>query len=121
MDDDRRLSVLYSMADVFVIPSLQEAFGQTPLEAMACGTPVVGFKTGGIPDMVKPGETGWLAETGDVRSLRNALETALESDAERKRMGRRCREIVEEEYTLDRQAQQYEELYNSILEPESVS
>lgn len=121
VDDDRRLSVLYSMADVFVIPSLQEAFGQTPLEAMACGTPVVGFKTGGIPDMVKPGETGWLAETGDVRSLRNALETALESDAERKRMGRRCREIVEEEYTLDRQAQQYEELYNSILEPESVS
>jgi glycosyltransferase involved in cell wall biosynthesis len=116
VDEDQRLSVLYSMADVFIIPSLQEAFGQTALEAMACGTPVVGFDAGGIPDMVRPDETGWLAKTGNVRSLHQALETALENDGERERMGRRCREVVEEEYTLERQARQYKALYESILE-----
>ena len=65
--------------------------------------------------MVRPGDTKWLAETGNVRSLRDAIETALENDAERKRMGRRCREVVEEEYTLERQAEQYTALYESIL------
>ena len=115
-EDDQRLSVLYSMADVFIIPSLQEAFGQTAIEAMACGTPVVGFDTGGIPDMVRPGETGWLAETGNVRSLRQAIESALENEGERRRMGQRCREVVEEEYTLERQARQYKSLYESIPE-----
>lgn len=116
VDENQRLSVLYSMADVFIIPSLQEAFGQTAIEAMACGTPVVGFNAGGIPDMVRPGETGWLAETGNVRSLRQAIESALENEGERRRMGQRCREVVEEEYTLERQARQYKSLYESILE-----
>jgi glycosyltransferase involved in cell wall biosynthesis len=114
VDDDNRLAVLYSLADVFVIPSLQEAFGQTALESMACGTPVVGFDTGGIPDMVRPNETGWLAETGDIRSLRRAIETALAYDAERERKAARCREVVEEEYTLQRQAERYISLYESI-------
>ena len=49
------LSTIYSAADVFVIPSLQESFGQTVIESLACGTPVVGFASGGIVDMVRPG------------------------------------------------------------------
>ena len=61
ISDDRKLSEIYSAADVFVIPSLQESFGQTVTESLACGTPVVGFNTGGIPDMVRPGITGYLA------------------------------------------------------------
>ncbi len=116
VEDDKQLSSLYSMADVFVMPSLQEAFGQTALESMSCGTPVVGFDAGGIPDMVRPDETGWLAEKGNVRSLRDAIEAALSNDGERKRKAVRCREVVEEEYTIDRQAGQYEALYESILE-----
>jgi glycosyltransferase involved in cell wall biosynthesis len=114
VDDDHRLALLYSLADLFVIPSLQEAFGQTALEAMACGTPVVGFDTGGIPDMVRPGETGWLAEPGDVSSLRRKIDVALAGDKERERRARRCREVVEREYTLERQAKRYECLYSSI-------
>ena len=116
INNDQRMSVLYSMANVFVIPSLQEAFGQTALEAMACGTPVIGFDTGGIPDMVRPGETGWLAETGSVRELRQAIETALENDAKREQMAGRCRQVVENEYTIEHQAQQYTTLYTSVLE-----
>ncbi|MCS4198112.1 glycosyltransferase [Salinibacter ruber] len=82
---------------------------------MARGTPVVGFDTGGILDMVSQGETGWLAETEDVRELGNALESALEDDAERRRRGKRCRTVVENEYTLDVQAAAYEKLYEDLL------
>ena len=115
IEDDEALSRVYSLADIFVIPSRQDNLPNTVLESMACGTPVVGFNVGGIPDMVRPSETGWLAETGNVRELRQAIETALENDEERERMGRRCREVVGEEYTLERQARQYRALYESVL------
>jgi glycosyltransferase involved in cell wall biosynthesis len=115
IESDVLLSVFYSVADIFVIPSRQEAFGQTALEAMACGTPVVGFDTGGIPDMVRPDETGWLVEVGNVRALRGQIEHALRDKEKRERLGRNCREIVEEEYTLERQATQYQRLYEDLL------
>jgi glycosyltransferase involved in cell wall biosynthesis len=114
VESDLLLSVFYSLADLFVIPSRQEAFGQTALESMACGTPVVGFDVGGIPDMVQPGETGWLAEVADVQSLRYTVEQALQNSDNRERMGKRCRKIVLEEYTIERQAQDYQELYENI-------
>jgi glycosyltransferase involved in cell wall biosynthesis len=116
IESDLLLSVFYSLADLFVIPSRQDNLPNTVLESMACGTPVVGFDTGGIPDMVRPGETGWLAETGNVRALRQAIEQALRDEREREQMGARAREVVEEEYTLERQAQQYTNLYEDILQ-----
>lgn len=115
VDSDQQLSLLYSMSDVFVIPSLQDNLPNTVLESMACGTPVVGFDAGGIPDMVRPGETGWLAETKSIYQLSRAIKTALENKAERERMGKRCRQVVEKEYTLERQAQRYKKFYSSIL------
>jgi len=115
IEQDDMLSHLYSLADLFVIPSRQDNLPNTVLEAMACGTPVIGFDMGGIPDMVRPNETGWLAETGDVRSLREAIEQALAHDDQRRRMSTKCREVVEEEYTLEKQANQYLSLYRSIL------
>jgi glycosyltransferase involved in cell wall biosynthesis len=109
------LSVFYSLADLFVIPSRQDNLPNTVLESMACGTPVVGFEVGGIPDMVRPGKTGWLAEPESVRSLRGRIEQALSSDEARRRCGDRCREIVEEEYTFEVQARAYKELYEQVL------
>jgi glycosyltransferase involved in cell wall biosynthesis len=115
LDSNLLLSVFYSLADVFVIPSRQDNLPNTVLESMACGTPVVGFDTGGIPDMVHSGETGWMAEVGNVRELREAIERALSEDTERRRFGARCRAVVEEEYTLERQARRYRDLYEEIL------
>jgi glycosyltransferase involved in cell wall biosynthesis len=114
IQSDLLLSVFYSAADVFVIPSLQDNLPNTVLESMACGTPVVGFDTGGIPDMVRPGETGWLADTGNVPALRKSIETALADDDARQRLGERCREVVENEYTLEVQAQRYSHLYQRL-------
>ncbi|MDB5294886.1 MAG: glycosyl transferase group 1 [Phycisphaerales bacterium] len=115
IDDDRVLSMAYSAADAYVIPSLQEAFGQTVIESMACGTPIVGFASGGITDTVRPGVTGALAPTGDVPALRQAIVELLTDDAGRARMSARCREVALAEYTLDVQARQYEALYRSLL------
>ena len=112
---DLLLSAFYSLADIFVIPSRQDNLPNTVLESMACGTPVVGFNAGGIPDMVRPGETGWLAETGDARALREAVEKALIDDATREQMGHQCRAVAEEEYTLEKQARCYKQLYESII------
>ncbi len=115
IESDVLLSVFYSLADLFVIPSRQEAFGQTALESMACGTPVVGFDTGGIPDMVRPGETGWLAEPESARSLRNAIHTALSEDSKRQQRGTQARTVVEDEYTLEVQARAYQTLYRELI------
>lgn len=116
VESDLLLSVFYSLADVFLIPSRQDNLPNTVLESMACGTPVVGFDVGGIPDMVRPGETGWLAEQEDVRALREAIQNALSDEAKRERMAKRCREVVEREYTLAVQAKAYKDLYQKMIQ-----
>jgi glycosyltransferase involved in cell wall biosynthesis len=69
----RLLSLAYSAADLFVIPALQEVCPQTALEAIACGTPVVGFDVGGIPDIVRPGIPGLIVPPRNVAVLRAAI------------------------------------------------
>jgi glycosyltransferase involved in cell wall biosynthesis len=113
---DRLLSIVYSAADVFVIPSLQESFGQTVIEAMACGTPVVGFNTGGIPDMVRPGITGELATVGEVSALRDAIKHLLSDEPKRQEMGENARRIAVDEYSMERQARAYLNLYEQLLQ-----
>ncbi|MEM6393897.1 MAG: glycosyltransferase [Planctomycetota bacterium] len=115
LGDDRLLAMLYSAADVFVIPSQQDNLPNTVLEAMACGTPVVGFEVGGVPDMVRPGETGELVPYGDVAGMASALERVLRDEAGRREMGRRAREVAEAEYPLALQAERYRELFERVV------
>jgi glycosyltransferase involved in cell wall biosynthesis len=116
VSDDSMLASVYSGADVFVIPSLQDNLPNTVLESLACGTPVVGFDTGGISDMVRPGVTGLLAPVGDVDNLREAIAELLQDPLMRVRMSENCRRIAVEEYALDLQARRYVELYKSMLD-----
>lgn len=110
--NDLFLSWVYNAADVFVIPSLQEAFGQTCLEAMACGVPCAGFNTGGIPDMIREGETGHLATTGNSAELAAAIETTLKN---KDTLGVNARKMVEENFTLAHQANKYIQVYQELL------
>jgi glycosyltransferase involved in cell wall biosynthesis len=112
---ERLLSLVYSAADVLVIPSLQEAFGLTALEATACGTPVIGFAVGGIVDTVRPGITGLLVPPRDVTALRDAIRDLLQDPARRGEMAVNCRRIAVEQYALEIQAQRYIEFYRTIL------
>lgn len=113
--DEMKLSAVYSLADVFVIPSLEDNLPNTVVESMASGTPVVGFDIGGIPDMVEPGVTGELAKFKDVESLAAAIERVLDNP-DYSKMRENCVKKAETEYTLTGQAQCYVDLYNSILE-----
>jgi glycosyltransferase involved in cell wall biosynthesis len=115
VEGDRFLSLVYSAADVFVIPSSQDNLPNTVIESLACGTPVVGFNTGGIPDMVRPSVTGLLAPKGNALALKSAILNLIRDDNTLKKMSTNCREIAETEYSLETQAKEYLELYKEIL------
>ena len=105
----------YSAVDVAVTTPWYEPFGLTPLEAMACGTPVIGSAVGGITYTIANGETGLLVPPRDPEALARALQTIL-SDADRRaRMGRAARLRVEREFTWDMVASRTAALYDILL------
>ena len=87
--DDASLSLLYSAADVFVFPSIQETLGYAAMEAMACATPCVAFNQGGVPDLIDHGQNGYLARPFDPADLARGILWVLEDDKRRERDG--CR------------------------------
>ena len=115
LNNDRLLSVVYSAADLLVAPSLQDNLPNTVLESMACGTPVVGFDIGGIPDMVRPNVTGLVTAPNDVPALRAAITDLLDDSVRRATLAENCRRIAVQEYALEVQARRYEELYGTML------
>ncbi|MBE9127561.1 MULTISPECIES: glycosyltransferase family 4 protein [unclassified Coleofasciculus] len=112
---DHLKSVAYSAADLFLFPTRAENFGLVAQEAMACGTPTVSFKIGGVPDLVRPGVTGYLAKPEDVTDFCNGIMQLLEDRSLREYLGQQCRRIVLEEYQLELYAQRYIELYHQAL------
>jgi glycosyltransferase involved in cell wall biosynthesis len=113
--DTASLRAAYSAADVFVIPSLEDNFPNTMLEAMACGTPVVGFATGGIPDAVHDGATGLLAPTGDGAALAAQLRRVLAHEGLQRSLGWEARYLMEREYNIHLHARRYAALYEEML------
>ncbi len=111
VDSQRRMALAYSAADVFVLPTRADNLPNTLVESIACGTPCVSFRVGGVPEVVRPGETGWLAEPGSPEGLAECLEEAL-LGGEQERMGRSCRRVAEEEYDVRLMAERYVALYS---------
>lgn len=107
----------YRAADCFVQPSLEDNLPNTVLESMACGVPVVGFDTGGIPDMVTNMESGILCPVGDSSALARGLVRIILEPGMRERMGIAARRWVEEKYQLRHQARDYLALFEEILGP----
>jgi glycosyltransferase involved in cell wall biosynthesis len=111
---------IYSAADVFVLPSREDNLPNTMLESLACGTPVISFRTGGMPDMVRHGRTGYLAPAFEIEGLAQGLRWALHVDSE-KASERRvvCRQFALNTFTMRHQAQRYGELYACLTEESS--
>jgi glycosyltransferase involved in cell wall biosynthesis/tetratricopeptide (TPR) repeat protein len=107
-----RLAEIFSAADVFVIPSLQDNLPNIVLESLACGTPVAGFSVGGIPDMVQHERTGHLASVGDVGELAKSVRWILEHVDTA--MRERCRRTVEEMFSPCAQAGAFMDLYERL-------
>jgi glycosyltransferase involved in cell wall biosynthesis len=115
LKDDLALSLVYSAADVLMYPALADNLPNGVLESMACGTPVVAFRVGGVSDAVRPGETGYLAPLRDTRNLAEGLGALLVDDDMRVRLSRNCRTVAEQEYGCDLQTRRFEKLYNEIV------
>ncbi|HVG28770.1 MAG TPA: N-acetyl-alpha-D-glucosaminyl L-malate synthase BshA [Pyrinomonadaceae bacterium] len=104
-----------SVADVLLLPSEQESFGLAALEAMACEVTVVASRVGGVPEVVTDGETGCLAEVGDVEKMADDAARLLSDDAARRAMGRRARESALSRYSTDLVIPQYLDFYERVL------
>jgi glycosyltransferase involved in cell wall biosynthesis len=115
ISEDRLKAVAYSAADLFVSPTRAESFGLVILESMACGTPSVSFGVGGVPDLVRPNITGYLAEPENAADLAMGIETVLSHVNHRYVMREACRRIAIEEYDIEIQVKRYTSLYGSLL------
>jgi glycosyltransferase involved in cell wall biosynthesis len=118
VESDELQALLYQAADIFVIPSLEEAFGQSALEAVACGAVVAGFRVGGIPDIVKCGLNGLLVEPQDTQALSEAIQKLLEDETLRSRWQSSCETWVREHFSYSKNAAAYVALYDSLLNVE---
>lgn len=114
LTDDIALSVLYAAADVMVVPSRQENLPNTIMEAMACGTPAVAFRTGGIPDLIEHHHSGYLAEAFDTADLARGIAWTLEQSGPEHRLGRNARQKVEREFAIDLVSARYIKLYSEL-------
>jgi hypothetical protein len=110
----------YSAGDVVVTTPWYEPFGLTPLEAMACGRPVIGSAVGGISFTVQDGVTGLLVPPKDPQALALALGYLLERPVLREQMGRAARIRVEREFTWSTVAARTAALYNEVIETASA-
>ena len=113
--DGHLKAIAYSAADLYLFPTRADVFGLSALESQACGTPVVSFRVGGVPDHVRPGETGFLAESDDVLGFRDGIALLLQNEAARLRMSGTCRSSVLQDYDLSLESTRHADLYESIL------
>jgi glycosyltransferase involved in cell wall biosynthesis len=125
--DDAEAARLYRSAAVLVLPSvhrtcygrsvaISELLGLTVLEAMASGTPVICSRLGGLPEVVRDGETGFLTRPGDVAELGDRIRTVLADRALARRLGDNARQSVLERFTWDLCAQRCLTAYDAMLE-----
>ncbi len=97
--NDPRLAALYAAADIFVLPTRADLSSFACLEAMASSCPVISTQVGGIPDIVRHGETGLLINPHDVPALAQSIEALLDNPARRRSLGRTGRKVVEQNFS----------------------
>ena len=104
----------YAAADVTVMPSHYESFGMVALESMACGTPVIASRVGGLASLVRDGETGFLVPAESPADLADRLRTLLADDELRLRLGRQAA-VYARQYRWARIADRITEVYHSLI------
>lgn len=114
VSNERQIVDIYNSADVFVNPSLDENLPNTIMEAMACGVPSVGFKVGGIPEMIDHQRNGYVARYKDADDLAEGIHWALD-EADKDDVKRLCLQKVTTTYSQRSVAMKYIEVYNQVL------
>ncbi|HWC58678.1 MAG TPA: glycosyltransferase, partial [Verrucomicrobiae bacterium] len=116
VQNERFKAQVFSAADVFAFPTRADNLPLILQESMACGTPMVSFNVGGVPDLVRPEVTGMLAPPEDARTFGILIERILATADLRQRMSHECREIANREYSLTLQAQRYRNIFQGLLD-----
>lgn len=109
----RELAELYSSADVFINPTYEDNFPTTNIEALACGTPVITYRTGGSPEAIDE-NTGMVVEVGDINGLVDGIKKICQSD-HKEDTRRLCRERAVKYFNKDDRYKEYLDLYQSLL------
>ncbi|NGP56895.1 N-acetyl-alpha-D-glucosaminyl L-malate synthase BshA [Paenibacillus thiaminolyticus] len=109
------IAQVISMADCLLLPSEKESFGLVALEAMACGVPTIGSEAGGIPELVKHGETGFLAPIGDTEAMADYAIQLLSQPQLARRMREACLHRAHHDFCNDLITWEYEQIYYRVL------
>jgi len=114
--DQSDMARLYSAADIFVCSTLADNLPCVLIESISCGTPCIGFKSGGVPDVVRPNITGWLADETSAKSLAKLINSIVLNPNHAAELRTSCRKIAESEYAINLQAERYEALFKELIE-----
>jgi N-acetyl-alpha-D-glucosaminyl L-malate synthase BshA len=115
LGEQDQLEPLFFCADVFLLPSEQESFGLTALEAMNCGVPVIATDIGGLPEVILHGETGYLSPVGDIAGMAAQALALLSDPARHERFKTQAQKRAEELFEAGKIIPQYEAYYEEIL------
>jgi N-acetyl-alpha-D-glucosaminyl L-malate synthase BshA len=115
LGEQDHLETLFSCADLFLLPSEQESFGLTALEAMNCGVPVIATDIGGLPELITHGETGYLFPIGETGKMAEAAVALLRDHEHHRRFGRKARDRAVEDFKASQIIPQYEAYYEEVL------
>ena len=102
-------------ADLLVLPSSEEGFGRVLLEAMDVGTPVIGTRIGGIPEIIEHGTNGLLVDYGDIEALKKSIIEILEDKLLRKKLIQGGHEIVNLKFRVETYQEKLENIYDTLL------
>ena len=106
---------VYRAADLYMTPTRNDNLPTTVMEALSCGTPVLAFGVGGIPEMIQDGKTGWVLEPGDSIGLLQAAQAFIgQSEQQRQQMSAAARAFAQATYAFDAVVEQYRKLYHSL-------
>lgn len=114
INNDEKLAQCYAAADAFLIPSLEDNLPYTVMESLACGTPVVAFTTGGIPDMVQHQRNGYLAEYRSAESFTNGMEWIL-NHPDKETLQKQARQTVMDKFSETVIAQKHIAVYQALI------
>ncbi|KKI88764.1 N-acetyl-alpha-D-glucosaminyl L-malate synthase [Bacillus sp. SA1-12] len=109
------LEELYSLSDLMLLLSEKESFGLVLLEAMACGVPCIGSNTGGIPEVINEGETGYICEVGDIETVSHRAIQLLTNEKLYQRMSDHAILTARSLFNSDKIVSQYESIYYNLL------
>lgn len=112
---DQLKALVYSAADLFIFPTRADNLPLVLQESMACGLPMVSFDIGGVPELVRPDITGYLAQPGNAADLSAKIVDLTRKPGLRQLMATQCRKIAVAEYSVELQAKRYGTLYREVI------